>query len=180
MTAPWMGVAIEALVAVLLVMTIAFCWRLNTRLARLRADEQAMKETIGELIGATETAERAIGILKDMVGECDRSLGQRLNAANMAATEIAAQIRAGETVLNRIALITEAARRQPALSTEPSTRDRGFASPAHAPVAFAVHDPNETAMHPLYEKRGSTARAAAAVAEALAERARLRARGDAA
>jgi hypothetical protein len=47
-------------------------------------------------------------------------------------------------------------------------------------VAFAVHDPNETAMHPLYEKRGSTARAAAAVAEALAERARLRARGDAA
>lgn len=180
MTSPWMGMAIEGLVAVLLVLTIAYCWTLNGRLARLQADEKSMRQTIGELIGATDSAERAIGILKDMVGECDRSLGQRLSAANMAATEIAAQIRAGETVLNRIALITEAARRQPALSPDPAVREPNFSSPAHAPVAFAVNDPNETPMHPLYGQRGSTARAAAAVAEALAERARLRARGEAA
>jgi hypothetical protein len=181
MSSPWMGIAIEALVAVLLVMTIGFCWRLNGRLARLRADENAMRETIGELFTATEAAERAIGILKDMVGECDRSLGQRLSSANLVATEIGAQIRAGETILNRIALITEAARRQPALSAGAPAREPSFAKPAHAPVAFAVNEPDgRTAQQPSYDKRSSTARAAAAVADALAERARLRSRGEAA
>jgi hypothetical protein len=174
------GLAIEGLVAVLLVMTIGYCWVLNSRLNRLRADEKAFKATIVELIAATETAERVIGGLKDMVSDCDRTLSQRLVAANSASTEIASQIRAGETVLNRIALITEAARKQQALAHDPAPREPSYSSQAHAPVAFAVHDTNEAAMHPLYDQRAATARAAAAVADALAQRARSRSRGEAA
>ena len=100
------GLAIEALVAVLLVITIGYCWVLNSRLNRLRADEKVMRTTILELVSATEAAERSIGGLKDMVAECDRTLNHRLISADRAAGEIAIQIRAGETVLNRIALVT--------------------------------------------------------------------------
>ena len=58
------GLMIESLVAVLLLLTIGYCMLLNKRLKRLKADEQSLKATIGELITATEIAERAIGGLK--------------------------------------------------------------------------------------------------------------------
>src|SRR4051812_50163647 len=59
-----LGLAIEGLVAVLLMLTIGYCMLLNKRLLRLKADEQSLKATIGELITATEIAERAIGGVK--------------------------------------------------------------------------------------------------------------------
>ena len=55
------GLAVESLVAVLLMLTIGYCMVLNKRLKRLRADEQSLRATISELITATEIAERAIG-----------------------------------------------------------------------------------------------------------------------
>jgi hypothetical protein len=179
MSTTMIGLAIEALVAVLLITTIGYCWVLNNRLQRLRADEKALKATIFELVGATEVADRAINGLKEMVYECDKSLSMRLVSADRISNELAAQLRAGETVINRIALITEAARKHQALAKEPP-REQGFAAPAHAPVAFAVTDPNETPMHPLYDQRAAAARSAAAVADALAQRARQRSRGEAA
>jgi hypothetical protein len=175
-----LGLAIEGLVAVLLVMTIGYCWVLNSRLNRLRADEKAFKATIVELITATETAERVIGGLKDMVSDCDRTLSHRLVAANSAASDLSGQIRAGETVLNRIALITEAARKQQALSQDPMIREPSYQSQAHAPVAFAMREANEAPAAASYEHRAATVRAAAAVADALAQRARIRSRGEAA
>ena len=48
-----LGLVIEGLVAVLLVLTIGYCMLLNKRLKRLKADEQSLKATIGELITAT-------------------------------------------------------------------------------------------------------------------------------
>ncbi|HXW29482.1 MAG TPA: chemotaxis protein, partial [Xanthobacteraceae bacterium] len=53
-----LGLAIESLVAILLLLTISYCILLNSRLKRLKADEQALKATISELITATEIAER--------------------------------------------------------------------------------------------------------------------------
>jgi hypothetical protein len=178
MSTTLIGLAIEALVAVLLVTTICYCWLLNNRLTRLRADEKALKTTVIELMGAIDAAERAIGGLKDMVAECDRSLGQRLSAADRVSTEIAGQIRAGETVLNRIALITEAARKQQALAMDPPPRVPVVSGIAHAPVGFAVHDAEPPAREPAYDPRAAAARSAAAVADALVQRARLRSRGD--
>ena len=56
-----LGIAIESLVAVLLMLTIGYCILLNKRLTRLKADEHSLKAVIGELITATEIAEPAIG-----------------------------------------------------------------------------------------------------------------------
>jgi hypothetical protein len=54
------GLTIEILVALLLMLTIYYCFTLNRRLDRLRADEHSLKGTIAELITATEIAERAV------------------------------------------------------------------------------------------------------------------------
>ena len=48
------GLAIESLVAALLMLTIGYCALLNKRLKLLRNDEQSMRGTIAELVTATE------------------------------------------------------------------------------------------------------------------------------
>ena len=58
------ALVIESLVAVLLALTIGYCWLLNRRLLKLRSDESALKATIAELVTATDIAGRAISGLK--------------------------------------------------------------------------------------------------------------------
>jgi chromosome segregation ATPase len=105
-----LSVMIEGLVAVLLLLTIAYCMMLNKRLKRLKADEQTLKATISELITATEIAERAITGLKVTVQECNTGLGQRLRSAEQVSGEIARQISAGTDVVNRLAQIVSVTR----------------------------------------------------------------------
>ena len=76
-----LGMAIETLVAILLMLTIGYCIMLNKRLTRLKADEHSLKAVIGELITATEIAERAIGGLKLAVRDVNENLGSQLAAA---------------------------------------------------------------------------------------------------
>lgn len=106
----FLPLAIESLVALLLLVTIAYCALLNRRLQRLKADEQSLKATISELITATEIAERAIGGLKLTVRDCDKTLGERLRTAERFAADIERQLAAGEQVLSRLAQIAAAAR----------------------------------------------------------------------
>ena len=72
---------IESLVAILLLVTIGYCIVLNSRLKRLKADEQSLKATISELITATEMAERAVAGLKTTAHEAESTLGERLKSA---------------------------------------------------------------------------------------------------
>ena len=105
-----LGLMIESLVAILLLLTIAFCVVLNSRLKKLKADEQALKGTIAELITATEIAERAIAGLKMTVRDCDQSLGERLRAGEGLARELDGQLDGGRQILAQLAQITLAAR----------------------------------------------------------------------
>src|SRR5205085_11647578 len=59
---------------------------------------------------ATEIAERAIAGLKLTVRECDQGLGERLRTAERFCTEIDRQLKAGETVVERLAQIVAAGR----------------------------------------------------------------------
>ena len=104
------GFMIESLVAVLLMLTIAYCVILNNRLKRLKADEQSLKATIAELITATEIAERAVAGLKTTAHECDATLGERLRTADRCCGELNEQIKAGDVLLKRLSRIVAAAR----------------------------------------------------------------------
>jgi chromosome segregation ATPase len=105
-----LGIAIEGLVALLLVLTIGYCMQLNKRLKRLKADEQSLKATIGELITATEIAERAIGGLKHTVREVNEDLGSQIESAAELSQKLSKQLLQGDVVLQRITRIAVAAR----------------------------------------------------------------------
>ena len=149
----------DFLVAVLLVATIVSSVGLSRRITRLKADEVAMRATIAELMHATETAERAIAGLRTTLGDCDRTLADRLRTAERYAADLASQVEAGETVMERIAQIVDASRHVASLGQpEPP---KGKDGPPPSP----------------HRERLS---AAAAAAEALATRAAKRLEGHAA
>ncbi|TWB97102.1 hypothetical protein FBZ93_107348 [Bradyrhizobium macuxiense] len=147
-----LGLAIESLVAVLLMLTIGYCWLLNKRLQRLKADEHSLKAVIAELITATEIAERAIGGLKHAVRDVNENLGNQLDAATQMSALLKTQLAEGDGVVRRLSKIAAAAR-----PPEPARAPAPPAAPA-APVAPAP--------------RVSAARAVAAAAEAFTERRR--------
>ena len=130
------GLVIESLVAILLLLTIVFCIVLNARLKKLKADEQALKGTISELITATEIAERAIAGLKMTVRDCDQSLGERLRAGESLARELGDQLDGGRQIMAQLAQITRAARPQeppaPPLSDAQATAQAASAFAARA------------------------------------------------
>jgi len=99
---------IESLVAILLLLTILYCIRLNDQLKRLKADGTSMQQTIAELITATDSAERAIAGLKATVREADETLGERLKSAERFSTEMRQNATAGAEVLNRLSKIAGA------------------------------------------------------------------------
>jgi hypothetical protein len=131
------GVAIESLVAVLLMLTIGYCMLLNTRLKRLKADEHSLKATIGELITATEIAERAIGGLKHTVRDVNENLGNQLTSASQMSLQLKKQLMEGDNVLRRLAKIAAAARPAPEPAAEQSSEPVPKISAAKAVAAAA-------------------------------------------
>ncbi|HEX3114037.1 MAG TPA: DUF6468 domain-containing protein [Bradyrhizobium sp.] len=131
------GIAIESLVAILLMLTIGYCMLLNSRLKRLKADEHSLKATIAELITATEIAERAIGGLKLTVRDVNVNLGNQLTAAEQMSQQLKKQLVQGDDVLRRLSRIAIAAR--PASAAEPEA-PRVSAASAVAAAAQAFSD----------------------------------------
>jgi chromosome segregation ATPase len=135
------GVAIESLVAILLLLTIGYCMLLNARLKRLKADEHSLKATIAELITATEIAERAIGGLKHTVRDVNENLGDQLASAAQMSQQLKSQLAEGDNVIRRLSRIAIAAR--PATAPEPEAnvstakapRRRGRFPTAEGPTA---------------------------------------------
>ncbi len=112
---------IESLVAILLLLTILYCIRLNEQLKRLKADGTSMQQTIAELLTATESAERAIAGLKNTVREADETLGERLRTAERYSAEIKHNTSAGAEVLNRLSQIAGAHLTEPGPAPEEET-----------------------------------------------------------
>jgi hypothetical protein len=131
------GIAIESLVAILLMLTIGYCMLLNARLKRLKADEHSLKATIGELITATEIAERAIGGLKHTVRDVNENLGNQLTSASQMSLQLKKQLAEGDNVLRRLSRIAAAAR--PAPEPEPAVPQLSAAK-AVAAAAQAFSD----------------------------------------
>jgi Domain of unknown function (DUF6468) len=108
------GIVIESLVAALLILTIGYCMLLNKRLKLLKADEHSLKATIGELITATEIAERAIGSLKLTVRDVNEHLGNKIASATDMSEQLKKQLVESDNVLRRLTKIAVAARPQAA------------------------------------------------------------------
>jgi len=117
-----LGVLIESMVSILLLLTILYCVRLNKQIRLLKADEQSLRATIGELITATEIAERAIAGLKQTMRDGEQVLSSRLQRSEKISAEIERQIKAGEQVLGKLARIAMATKPAPEAVDEPPSR----------------------------------------------------------
>jgi hypothetical protein len=148
-----LGIVIESLVAVLLMLTIAYCILLNSRLKRLKADEHSLKAVIAELITATEIADRAFGGLKHTVRDVIENLGSQLDAATEMASQLGRQLGECDNVVRRLSKITSAAR--------PSQQDQP-----------QLQQPQQSAAAPVTPPRVSHAQAVAAAAQAFSDRRR--------
>jgi uncharacterized coiled-coil protein SlyX len=141
------GLIIEALVAILLLVTIGYCTALNKRLKRLKADERALTATIAELITATEMAERAVAGLRSTAHECESTLGERLASAEQCSAELNRQVKAGDLVIERLARVVVASRKlddvQPIAAAPAAPAPPPPAPPKLAPAASA--DPKAVA-----------------------------------
>jgi len=125
-----LGLIIECLVAVLLMATIGYCMLLNRRLKLLRADEAALRATIGELVTATEIAERAIAGLRITARDCEAGLGERLVRAERVAAELDRKLAAAQGVVVHTAPAAAAGGGE---GKKPQVQDpRAIASAAHA------------------------------------------------
>jgi Domain of unknown function (DUF6468) len=149
-----LGLMIESLVAVLLLITIGYCMLLNNRLKRLRADEHSLKAVIGELVTATEIAERAIGGLKHAVRDVNENLGNQLASATQMSDHLKRQLSECDHVVRRLSKIAIAARPQGSV-IEPE--------PARLPAPRTVN---------ANASNASSAKAVAAAAQAFSERRR--------
>jgi hypothetical protein len=127
------GMIIEILVALLLMLTIGYCMRLNRRLKLLRSDEHSLRVTISELLTATEMAERAIAGLKLTVEECELGLGARLRSADRFTADLDRSIVAGKDLLERLSKIAAAGAAPRQNGTDGSRSDvQAVAAAAHA------------------------------------------------
>lgn len=164
------GLTIESLVAVLLLLTILYCARLNSRLKLLKADERTMKGTITELVLSTENAERAIASLNATIREAEQTLAKQLRDAEIFTVAISENLRAGEDVLDRLRKIASAGK----MLTREEVRPEAAARPTPPPPPV-VEPPLVPAAAPANDTS-----AMVAAAQAFAERTRSRIRGAAA
>jgi chromosome segregation ATPase len=111
---------------------------LNKRLQRLKADEHSLKATIGELITATEIAERAIGGLKHTVRDVNENLGSQLAAAMQMSAHLKSQLAEGDGVIRRLSRIASAAR--PAAAEPEASAARVSSAKAVAAAAQAFSE----------------------------------------
>jgi len=162
--------AADILVAVLLAATIVTSLRLSRRISQLKGDEAALRQTIGDLMVATGTAERAIAGLRAAIDESDRVLGNRLQAAAARAAELSQQVEAGELVVTRIGAIVAQMRAVPA-RPEPAS-----APPPAAPITREIPAAGRSETgSPNGERLGVAAAAALAMSERALARVRARA-----
>jgi hypothetical protein len=84
-----MPVVLESAVALLLVVTLGYCVVLERRIRGFRHDQQALRELIAELDGATARAERAVAGLSQTTREVRAELDSRISDARSLTRSIA-------------------------------------------------------------------------------------------
>lgn len=160
------GLVTELLLCVLLATSIGYSILLDRRLRLMKADEQTMRKTILDLMTATESAERAVAGLRNVVRECDQTISGHLEKAERQSQDLMAHIQSGDDVIARIGRIVETARGAPRAAQ---------ASPAASATAAAA----ASSPQPPAAKAQSRLAATLAAAQGLAQR-RLGGAADAA
>jgi hypothetical protein len=93
---------VEIIVALLLAAVIVYCAILDKRLAVIRSGQDALRDLIAQLSGATATAERAVLDLRLAADASGADLNEKVKAARPLADELAILIESGSAVAARL------------------------------------------------------------------------------
>lgn len=97
------GLILESLVAVLLVVTIVYCVKLELRLRALRSGQDGLKEIIGALNTATVRAQTSVAELRAAAESVRADLGDRVSQARSICDELSLMIETGNNLADRLA-----------------------------------------------------------------------------
>ena len=95
-------IALQVLLAVLLIVTIVYAFILNRRLDRLRDGREEMQRLAAELTLAMTSAERGVATLRKTAFEDDEALGKRIAEARTMRDEIGFMVDRAESLSGRL------------------------------------------------------------------------------
>ncbi len=142
------SIILDVLVAVLLVVTIAYAMMLNRRLGRLRRDKSQLEIMAANFTDATARADESISRLKDM-GD---SLRRNVEKAQALHDDITFLIDRGEIAADRLEDIVRAARQEVGLTGGPEKA----VEPVVEPVVEAAPEPVSAGMPEIKDEAGRT------------------------
>lgn len=108
---------LEALVAILLLVTAGYCFVLNRRLSVLRSSQDEMQRLLDEFVAATSQAENSITALKQASAEAGNALQERVSAARELSDELSMIVQSGGSLADRL--------EERLLSSSANARERG-------------------------------------------------------
>lgn len=126
-----LGFIFEAIVAILLLVTISYCLIVNKKLESLRSDKSDLRAIIRDLYGATGHAEQAFGTLRNTTDAVEQTLGEQIAKAQNVEKSLAADLQRAEALLSKLSVIAraDASRGAPARPTAtPNTSNRAAAN----------------------------------------------------
>ena len=121
-----LGFVVEALVALLLAVTIGYCLVVNRKLERLRSDQSELKEIIRELNSATSHAEHAIAGLQKSADNAEDMLATHVESTRELSTRLSQGIAQGEEVYSKLNLFNQMHSRQGSAKPARTARSHGL------------------------------------------------------
>jgi hypothetical protein len=129
-------VALDIVVSALMVATIIYATRLNTRLSALRKNRDELARTILNFNEATLRAESSIPKLRKAAEEAGQILQERVEKAQSLRDDLAFMIERADTMANRLENVVRSARVESPVGSSSGGRAAGGA-PAPGPSAPA-------------------------------------------
>ncbi len=97
------GMILEGIVAILLVMTIGYCFVLDRRLQALRSGREELQKVVEDLNASIGRAQTTILDLKANAGDTARILEERIGKAQGLADELSLMVQSGNSIAERLA-----------------------------------------------------------------------------
>ena len=95
-------IILETLVAVLLIVTVIYCYVLNRRLASLRDSQAEMVQLLDDFAVAMEKAQSGVSELRQASASIGEELQQRVSAARALSDELRVMTQSGDDLANRL------------------------------------------------------------------------------
>ncbi len=97
------GMILEGVVAILLIVTVGYCFILDRRLQALRSGREELQSVVENLNAAIGQAQTTILDLKSHAGDSARLLEERIARAQNLADELSLMVQSGNSIAERLA-----------------------------------------------------------------------------